>query len=417
MKKCLLQLGVFTILLLATTSLVAQSSQNTANTTLPNLKLKFGKGLQLVAADSSMALKVGFRFQSLFNSERSMVDGADWKTNFLVRRARLKFDGWAVNPNLVYKVELALSNRDLGSSSDFEVTSEAPKIILDAVAKWKFHKNFSLWVGQTKLPGNRERVVSSQKLQFVDRSLVNGTFNIDREMGVQLRSKFKAGKMVIKPMASLSFGEGRNTTIANVGGSHYVGRVELLPMGEFTSKGDYFEGDLKRENAPKVAFGASYSYNNGSAKQKTTGKFLVDIDDNYFDNNIETFFIDMMFKYQGFSVMAEFADKRVVNNPFGNVDFDFRSSLVDANGRSYYTGTGINTQVSYLFKNNIELAARYTNIKPDTEVSFSEINEYTLGMSKYVVGHSLKIQGDVSLIDKDGSDEKLRYRLQMEFAF
>jgi len=143
----------------------------------------------------------------------------------------------------------------------------------------------------------------------------------------------------------------------------------------------------------------------------------VDVDDNYFENNLETFFIDMMFKYQGFSVMAEMANKRVVNNPFGNVDFDFRSSLVDANGRSYYTGTGINTQISYLFKNNIELAARYTNIKPDTEVSFSEINEYTLGMSKYVVGHSLKIQGDVSLIDKDGSDEKLRYRLQMEFAF
>lgn len=417
MKKCLLQLGVLTILLLATTSLVAQSSQSSAKQTLPNIKLKFGKGLQFVAADSSMALKIGFRFQSLFNSERSRVDGADWNTNFLIRRSRLKFDGWAVNPNLVYKVELALSNRDLGSSSDFEVTSEAPKIVLDAVAKWKFHKNFSLWVGQTKLPGNRERVVSSQKLQFVDRSLVNGTFNIDREMGLQLRSKFKTGNMVIKPMASLSFGEGRNTTISNIGGAHYVGRVELLPLGEFTSKGDYVEGDLKRENAPKIAIGASYSYNNGTPKQKTTGKFLVDVDDNYFENNLETFFIDMMFKYQGFSVMAEMANKRVVNNPFGNVDFDFRSSLVDANGRSYYTGTGINTQISYLFKNNIELAARYTNIKPDTEVSFSEINEYTLGMSKYVVGHSLKIQGDVSLIDKDGSDEKLRYRLQMEFAF
>ena len=157
-----------------------------------------------------MALKMGFRFQSLFNSERLQEDGADWKSNFLIRRARLKFDGWAFNPNFVYKVELAISNRDLSSSSDFEVTSGAPKIILDAVAKWKFHKHFTLWVGQTKLPGNRERVVSSQKLQFVDRSIVNSTFTLDREMGVQLRGKFKSGNMVIKPMASLSFGEGRN---------------------------------------------------------------------------------------------------------------------------------------------------------------------------------------------------------------
>jgi len=413
MKKFSLQIsGVFTILLLATFSLVAQSS---AKKQLPDVELKFGKGLQVLAADSSMALKIGFRFQTLFNSERSLEDGADWQSNFLIRRARLKFDGWAFNPNFVYKVELALSNRDLSSSSDFDVTSGAPKIILDAVAKWKFHKHFTLWVGQTKLPGNRERVVSSQKLQFVDRSIVNGTFTLDREMGVQLRGKFKTGNMVIKPMASFSFGEGRNTTVANIGGSHYVGRVELLPFGEFTSKGDYFEGDLKRENTPKLAFGATYSHNNGTPRQKATGKFLVDEDDNFLENNIETFFIDMIFKYQGFSVMAEYADKRVVDT-----DLDSRLALIDANGRSYLTGDGINTQISYLLQNNLELAARYSKIMPDTDAgaSFAGINEYTLGLSKYVVGHNLKIQADVSLIDKTGaSHNKLRYRLQTEFAF
>ena len=413
MKKLILQIsGVITILLLATFSLVAQS---TAKNQLPNVELKFGKGLQVLAADSSMALKIGFRFQSLFNSERSLADDADWKSNFLIRRARLKFDGWAFNPNFVYKVELALSNRDLSSSSDFEVTSGAPKIILDAVAKWKFHKNFTLWVGQTKLPGNRERVVSSQKLQFVDRSIVNGTFTPDREMGLQLRSKFKSGNMVIKPIVSLSFGEGRNTTISNIGGSRFMGRVELLPFGEFTSKGDYFEGDLKRENTSKLAIGASYSYNNRTPKQKTTGKFLVDEEGNYFQNNLESFFIDMIFKYQGFALMAEFADNKVVGE---GINEDFRSSLVDANGRSYFTGQGINAQISYLLQNNIELAARYSKIMPDTDVSFKGIKEYTFGISKYVVGHNLKVQADVSLIDKTGdSHNKLRYRLQTEFAF
>jgi len=144
----------------------------------------------------------------------------------------------------------------------------------------------------------------------------------------------------------------------------------------------------------------------------------VDADDNYLENSLETFFIDMIFKYQGFSVMAEFADKRVVHNPFGSTDFDFRSSLVDANGRSYYTGQGINLQTSYLLQNNIELATRYSRIMPDTEVSFAGINEYTFGLSKYVVGHNLKVQADVSLIDKTGaSHNKLRYRLQTEFAF
>ncbi|MFK7937231.1 MAG: porin [Saprospiraceae bacterium] len=414
MKKFLLHiLGVSTILLFAACSLVAQSSSSSTKQ-LPDIKLKFGKGLQVVAADSSMAMKIGMRFQSLFNSERSLADGADWQSKFMIRRARLKFDGWAFNPNFVYKAEFALSNRDLGSSSDFDQTSEAPKVVLDAVVKWKFHKNFTLWVGQTKLPGNRERVVSSQKLQFVDRSLVNGTFTIDREMGVQLRGKFKSGNMVIKPMASFSLGEGRNTTINNIGGSRYVGRVELLPFGEFTSKGDYVQGDLKRENTPKFAIGATYSYNQGTPKQKTAGRFLIDAEGNYLENNLEVIFIDAVFKYQGFSVVGEFADRRVL----GDMDADTRAALVDADGRSYYTGQGINTQISYLLKNNVEFAARYTNIMPDTEASFTGINEYTLGLSKYVVGHSLKVQADVSLIDQVGnSDNKLRYRLQTEFAF
>ena len=77
-------LGVCTILLLATFSLVAQSA---AKKQSPNVELKFGKGLQVLAADSSMALKIGFRFQSLFNSERSLADDAEWESNFLIIRA------------------------------------------------------------------------------------------------------------------------------------------------------------------------------------------------------------------------------------------------------------------------------------------------------------------------------------------
>lgn len=76
-------MGVF-ILCLATVSLVAQPS---ANKQLPKVELKFGKGLQMLAADSSMALKIGFRFQSLYNSERALEDGAAWESKFLVRWA------------------------------------------------------------------------------------------------------------------------------------------------------------------------------------------------------------------------------------------------------------------------------------------------------------------------------------------
>lgn len=402
------------ILFICLTSVLAIQAQTQA----PDVSLKFGKGLRVTAADSSMYLKMGFRFQSLFNSERSLEDGQEWNSSFLVRRARLKFDGWALSPKLSYKVELALSNKDLKSSSDYEETSEAPKIILDAALKWKAHKYLEIWVGQAKLPGNRERVVSSQKLQLVDRSLVNSIFNIDREMGIQLRSKFKVGEFIIKPMASWSFGEGRNITDTNIGGYNYTGRMEFLPFGEFASKGDYFGSDLKREPKPKLAVGLTLNYNEGASRQKQSGRFLIDEDGNYLQCDMRTMFADMAFKYNGFSVAAEYAHKEIRDDLSLTEDFDSREDVLDADGRSYYTGSGFNVQAGYLFKNNIEITSRFTSITPDAEVSFTGQKEYTFGLSKYIVGHNLKLQTDVSLIDKDGTDiNKLRYRLQMEFAF
>src|SRR5210317_1620531 len=75
---------------------------------------KFGKGLQILGKDSSFYLKLGFRFQNLHTSEWEVSDGefSDYEGSFLVRRSRLKFDGWIHSSKLTYKLELGLSNRD-----------------------------------------------------------------------------------------------------------------------------------------------------------------------------------------------------------------------------------------------------------------------------------------------------------------
>ena len=123
----------------------------------------FGKGIKVMAKDSSFYGKLGFRFQTLFSS--SFSDGNDWERSMMIRRSRLKADGWALSPKFSYKVELALSNRDIRGGGNPEFGNTA-NIILDAVLKYHVNENWSLWFGQTKLPGNRERVYSSQKLQF-----------------------------------------------------------------------------------------------------------------------------------------------------------------------------------------------------------------------------------------------------------
>ncbi len=389
----------------------------------------YKKGIQIKAFKDSartqqiFLLKPEFRFQSRFETSGNPAGGEKWESNFLIRRARLKFGGFVLNPNFVYKVELSLSSNDLKSTSDFKEAGGSTKIILDAVLKWKFYKSKSgkqsltFWAGQTKLPGNRQRLVSSQALQLVDRSQVNSIFNIDRDMGVHLHGQFQAGSVVIRPIFAFTKGEGRNIISNNMGGFSYTGKLELLPMGHFTSKGDYFEGDLKREQKPKLSLAASVNYNEGASRQKQSGSFLIDTAGEYMSNNLLTVFGDAMFKYKGFSLLAEGAYKRVLLKS-GQSLSTTDSTLIAASGKTYYTGYGISAQAGYLFKHNIELAARYTRVVPDWSESFTGLNEYTIGLSKYIVGHKLKVQTDVTLVDKfNTSDYSLRYRLQVEVAF
>jgi hypothetical protein len=372
---------------------------------------KFGKGLfNLVGKDSSWTMKIGARMQflAISNWEQNKKNEA----NFLVRRARLKFSGFALTPKLKYKLELGLSNRDISGASEF--TSNSPRYILDAVMKWNFHKNFELWFGQTKLPGNRERVISSANLQLVDRSLLNSRFNIDRDLGIQLRHHFKlSDKFIIREALAISQGEGRNITTGNLGGHQFTGRIEILPFGKFTEKGDYKGGDLKRESTPKLAIGTTYDFNNNAVKNRSNqGSYMrIDNESGFYETNITTLFIDAMFKYKGFSFMGEYAN-RDADDPFAkNSDDTLTGDIVQV-------GDAFNFQMGYLFKNNWEIAARHTKIKFDKNITGKdEQNQYTIGISKYIVGHSLKVQTDISHLDVNNGNNELMYRLQFDIHF
>ena len=373
---------------------------------------KFGKGLfNLVGQDSTWTMKVGLRAQLLGSSTWEENNGNE--TSFLTRRARLKFDGYAYSSKLKYKVELGLSNRDLSGASQY--TSNAPRYILDAVLQWNFYQNFELWFGQTKLPGNRERVISSGNLQQVDRSLLNSRFTIDRDFGFQLRHHFNlTDTFVVKEIFSLAQGEGRNITTGNLGGHQYTGRIELLPFGNFASKGDYKGSDLKREKKPKLAIGLSYDHNNNAVKTRSNQGSYMTIDgteDAYFETNINTVFLDAMFKYNGVSLMAEYSD-RTASDAFA------KNSDGSLTGDEVQVGKGLNLQMGYLFNNDIEISGRYTHIELDKSVTGENPeSQYTLGLSKYIVGHKLKVQTDISHLEIEGSNNKLMYRLQVDFHF
>jgi phosphate-selective porin OprO and OprP len=362
-----------------------------------------GKGLQFIAADSSFSTKLNVRAQSLFSSTYDL-DEKTYSDNLQIRRARIKMEGFIYSPKIEYKFEFALSNSDTGRP--LAENNNTSNIVLDAIVNWNFAKGFNLIFGQTKLPGNRERVVSSQRLQLVDRSLLNSRYNIDRDFGVQLHHESQSGDVVIKEMLSISSGEGRNMTSDNEGGYDYTGRVEVLPFGEFQSGGDYFGGDLKREVTPKLSLGLTYDFNDRASRQGgQLGSFFDQ------QRDLKTIFADVMLKYKGFSTMAEYANKKTNGSPVVEVD---PSGDVT---KAFFTGTGFNIQAGYLFKNNVELAGRFTQINPEAVTQRDKNTQYTLGISKYISGHTLKVQSDISLLQENSDAHELMYRFQVEIGF
>ena len=375
---------------------------------------KFGNGMiNFIAKDSSFSVKFAPRVQSRYQSEWS-YNGEDYDPadiNFSVRRARLKFGGFAFSPKLKYKIELGLSNRDISGANIYN--RNTPRYILDAVVMWNFHENFELWAGQTKLPGNIERVVSSANLQLIDRSLLNSKFNIDRDIGIQLRHKLRlGGNWIIKEKFSISQGEGRNITEGNIGGLQYTSRLELLPFGEFSSKGDYSQGDLKREKSIKAMFGFTYDINENAVKSRSNmGSYLIQSSGGLFETDITTIFLDGVIKYNGFALTGEYANRDA--DQIEALEEDGRTKT----GAVVGAGSASNIQGSYLFKNNFEITARYTNINFKKITRLSDLNQITFGVSKYVVGHSLKIQADISLLNASGIKDNVLFRTGFDLHF
>ena len=375
---------------------------------------KFGNGMiNFIAKDSSFSVKFAPRVQSRYQSEWS-YNGEDYDPvdiNFSVRRARLKFGGFAFSPKLKYKIELGLSNRDISGANIYN--RNTPRYILDAVVMWNFHEKFELWAGQTKLPGNIERVVSSANLQLIDRSLLNSKFNIDRDIGIQLRHKLRlGGNWIIKEKFSISQGEGRNITEGNIGGLQYTSRLELLPFGEFSSKGDYSQGDLKREKSIKAMFGFTYDINENAVKSRSNmGSYLIQSSGGLFETDITTIFLDGVIKYNGFALTGEYANRDA--DQIEALEEDGRTKT----GAVVGAGSASNIQGSYLFKNNFEITARYTNINFKEITRLSDLKQITFGVSKYVVGHSLKIQADISLLNASGIKDNVLFRTGFDLHF
>lgn len=320
--------------------------------------------------DSLFLVNMRFRMQNRFFYESE--DGLNLQPatlGFLVRRLRFRFDGYLFSPKLAYYIQLSFSRNDLGLAGG---TVAEP--IRDAMIYYHFSPKFYIGFGQSKLPGNRQRVVSSGNLQLTERSPVNNLLTLDRDVGAFFYATLPAGKQVFRLKGAISSGEGRNA-LPRDAGLAYTLRAEWLPFGLFKNSGDYSEGGLEWEDQPKLSISAGGHFNQWAIRQ--AGTHGLDMNS---PSDFQAILIDLAFKYKGWSLMTEGIYKT--------------GSLPTNSAILPILGQGIMVQAGRMLGRKIELVARWAQFMPLASVAmqYPQRSQTGMGLNWYIHGHRIKSQ-------------------------
>lgn len=220
-----------------------------------------------------------FRYQAL--QEQGKIDGFD------VRRARLTLRG-DITPHFSYKLQ-----SEFGGGS--------PKLI-DADVGFEYNHHFKVNAGQFKIPFSQENLISSNKLDFINRSQVVealvargkdiiGNHN-GRDLGVMASGSFwhKADNFIVDYALGWFNGSGINASDKDEQ-KDLVGRLIFHPVAGLALGGNFYAGGISNKltqeydrnrigaefsyDLPKLSFKGEYITGKDGAFDKTAGKYIL----------------------------------------------------------------------------------------------------------------------------------------------
>lgn len=380
-----------------------------------------GKGLEFDSADRMFRLQIRPRVQFLYELEDAQGEGdtRERSQSILVRRARLSFAGKMWGEKLDFKMELALSPNDLGMTDNKHgnapitnkdnTVSRSP--LLDFYVQFNQIRDLNLRVGQYKVQYSRQRVVSSGDMMFVDRAIASAEFNVDRDIGLDLRSKDLFGlDKKLRYTLGISSGEGHSSFAANDFGMMYLARLEALPLGDFD---DFVESDQTREARPRLSLGLGAAWiENGAGNKGVIGKRPADggVTDT---RNLTA---DAVFKMAGASLATEVFWRKGTRQAGSKVDAQGKPVAME----KARNGWGAQVQGGYLLgAMPLEFAGCYALVRgTGDDTSLGDANEAGVAVNYYFAGHALKLQADVRRLWGDAfSKADNQGRLQLQAAF
>ncbi|MBI1316714.1 porin [bacterium] len=332
---------------------------------------------------------------------------------FRIRRLRLRLSGELASGKFEYRL-----NADLSRST--EVADQSSGYLLDAWLAYNMSRRWSITFGQrTTSTDSRSLRMGSQTLQFTERNRLISAFATVREFGLFVDGTVRLSERhYLRP--SLAFTHGDGLSLQNFGGLKYGGRLDYLPFGLFNTFGQFRQVDLVRERTPKLVVGGYYSFNDGvTSRNGDAGGEILYLDEQGDPAlpDYSKYGIDLLFKYQGVSLSAEWVmstasvpndlTQRVRTD--GSVTSDFEiNGVQDVENyvkNRMILGDGFNVQAGYIFPSGWSVDGRYTQLNAD---EFSFLNNtlfydrpryYTLGVGKFFDrNYSFRIQADYTWI-------------------
>ncbi|MEE4163553.1 MAG: porin [Woeseiaceae bacterium] len=386
------------------------------------VKASYGpSGFRLETRDgnfqTNLQWRAQFRYTDPTNTDpRQLEEFAETGTwTFEPRRLRMKIGGHGFRPWLKYYFEIDLQP---AREVDADTSTSGARAIdwrID-IARWDWG---GIRLGQWKIDLNRERVDSSGRQQFVERSIVNRTFTIDRQIGIQLRGRaFKGTAADLSWYAGVFNGEGRS--VRNVTANYLaMGRLQWNFLGRELA---WRQTDVEFTEKPTGSFAiAGFSNTGPCTRWSSSGCGNLDGFDSPGDADPEQFRIEQAvqefaFKYRGLSLQQEYHRKFIRDRVVGSVS-DLTGAYLQAGYFFHYMMPAIPAP--------LEFAARYAYVEEPNEIErnvYNEREEYTLGANWFFNGHDNKLTLDYSYLTIDDglaglNDSINRIRLQWDISF
>ena len=378
------------------------------------------KGFHYESQDGKFSTNLQWRAHMRFQTPRrgdptkvTEISGTKSINNFELRRVRMKIGGHGYKyVKYYFEIDLQPSRSITGESH-----SSTARVI-----DWRLDVQPYEWLGfrlgQWKINYNRERVDSSGRQQFVERSIVNEVFTIDRQVGVLLKGRLNKGTAAdFRYYTGIFNGEGRSVRNNNKN-MMKMARIQWNPLGVDLK---WRQSDVKRHKKAGLSIAGAWAGNKGSCtKWSSSGCGSLDSvaadtsnPDRY---EIDQYLFEVAYKYQGFSLQHEYHWKEIQDDET-NLTHKFDGAYVQAG----YILNEINPSIP----EELELGFRYAFVNEpdnsDTNLD-NKRQEYTWVANYFIAGHGNKITADYSILTlKDGSlnntFEENRFRLQWDVSF